>query len=54
MPLEAYDDKDMDKRAPKDWMVVKKNIADKSKEESKGEKTEKKKGPKITKTEIPG
>jgi dynein heavy chain len=50
--LEAYDDKDMDKRAPKDWMVVK-NKKDKSaenKEESKGEK----KKQKITKTEIPG
>jgi dynein heavy chain len=52
LPLEAYDDKDMDTRAPKDWVIVRKNKEDRPKKDPEEKKTGEKK-PKLTKTEIP-
>jgi hypothetical protein len=46
LPLEAYDDKELDKRAPIDWMVVKKNPPP-------GQKKDLTKPVTYTKTEIP-
>lgn len=61
MPLDVYDNKEMDSRAPKDWMIVKKpevakmssglKLNDTNSDEPSTEKKASK--PRITKTEIP-
>lgn len=54
MPLDVYDNKEMDTRAPKDWMVVRrpdvdKNAADDDEVSGSGKKNK----PRAVKTEIP-
>jgi dynein heavy chain len=50
LPLDVYDNKEMDTRAPKDWMVVKKPDADKSADDASASEPRAKRA---VKTEIP-
>jgi len=56
LPLEAFDDKDMDTRAPKDWMIVKRDKPASNNQKSHAGGSDVQSDishPKIIKTEIP-